>query len=345
MNRHPSRLAEALIGVALGGALLIGLAWSGGAAPAVIDRAGLLTGFERDRIAGYHGRLLDDHDIDYRVLTIRGASEIDRLGHEQFAELEVGGASRSGRGLLLVIDPASDRVRLEVSAALEGVFTDAFVGYLEQRQMVPFFRGGCVADGVLATTELIFARAVEASAGHAFDPATAASFSAGGGASTAARIGAGVDRTWAQDRAGVAPQATPEATVAAYLAAMADRNGRPDLAVYSEQSRRMLASWTMTPAQMDNVARTYRGCRGGEVRFGDRGDLAVLRYGPAERRCAPWLLRRENGRWTLDLATAGQAIRFNHRNEWRMPDPDGHSYAFGFADWRFDREGFPIGPR
>jgi hypothetical protein len=28
-----------------------------------------------------------------------------------------------------------------------------------------------------------------------------------------------------------------------------------------------------------------------------------------------------------------------------MPDPDGHAYAFGFADWRFDRKGFPIGPR
>jgi hypothetical protein len=53
------------------------------------------------------------------------------------------------------------------------------------------------------------------------------------------------------------------------------------------------------------------------------------------------LLRREGGRWALDLAAAGQVIRFNHRNHWRMPDPDGHAYAFAFTDWRFDRHGFP----
>jgi uncharacterized protein len=225
------------------------------------------------------------------------------------------------------------------------VFTDAFAAYLEQRQMVPFFRENRVAEGILAATELIFARAEEATAGRAFEPATGPSFSIGGGASTAARIGAGADRTFAQAREKVTGQATPEAAVAAYLAAMAARNGRPDLAVYSEKSRRMLGSWTMTPAQMDNVVRTYRSCGGGEVRYGARGDLAVIRYAPAAHQCAPWFLRREGGRWTLDLAAAGQVIRFNHRNQWRMPDPDDHAYAFGFADWRFDRKGFPIGPR
>lgn len=311
------------------------------ARPSIVDRAGLLTGDQRAVVARYHRRLLEDHDIDYRVLTA-ATGDVNTFSHSAFTELGVGRASTRGRGLLLVIDPLADQVRLAVSAALEGVFTDAFVAYLEHRQMVPFFEGGRVAEGILATTELIFARAQEAEAGRAFDPTTVESFSLGGGATVPARLGAGPREATAGRHANVAAQSTPEATVETYVAAMATRNPRPDLAVYSEASREMLAAWTMTAAQMDRVVRTYRGCGDGEVRYGDRGDLAVIRYAAAKRHCSPWFLRREGGRWTLDFIAAQQIVRFNHRNQWRMPDPDGHAYAFAFSDWRFDRHGFPI---
>jgi uncharacterized protein len=311
------------------------------AARSVVDQAGLMTPEQGASVAAYHERLLADHDIDYRVLTA-AAPDIDTFSHDAFAELGVGGSSASGRGLLLVIDPGTDRLRLEVAASLEGVFTDAFVAYLQQRQMVPFFESGRVADGILATTELIFARAQEAEAGRAFDPEAGESFSAGGGAATAARIGAGVVRAPVERLEDLAPQATPEATVTAYLDAMARRNGRPDLGIYSGDTQAMLRSWTVTPAQMDDVARSYSKCRDAETRYSDGGDLAVIRYAAGDRQCAPWFLRRQATRWVLDLTTSQQAVRFNHRNQWRFADPDGHAYAFAFADWRFDRHGFPV---
>ena len=43
------------------------------------------------------------------------------------------------------------------------------VAYIEQRQMVPFFRAERIADGILATTELIVAQANEATALSGFD--------------------------------------------------------------------------------------------------------------------------------------------------------------------------------
>lgn len=338
----------AVVGALLAAATAAGVYLaSGSASPAevVVDRAGLMRADEREAIARYHQLLVADHDIDYRVLTASDPGDINGFSHRTFGSLEVGRRSATGRGLLLVIDPAANRVRLEVAAALEGIFTDAFIAYLEHRQMVPFFESGRIADGILATTELIVARAQEAAAGRAFDPRMADSVSLGGGAATAARIGAGPDRTRRRDGSQVAAEATPEATVAAYLTAMAARNARADLALYSEDSRRILGSWTMTPGQMDNVAETYRGCPGGEVRYGAGSDLAVVRYPATARRCSPWFLRREGGRWTLDLAAAQRLIRFNHRNQWRMPDPDGHPYVFAFADWRFDRHGFPMADR
>lgn len=318
---------------------------SDSASPAqvVVDRVGLMSADERAFIARYHRLLLADHDIDYRVLTASDVGDINQFSHRAFGTLEAGQGSATGRGLLLVIDLGADRVRLEVAAALEGVFTDAFVAYLEHRQMVPFFESGRIADGILATTELVVARAQEAAAGRAFDPRMSESVSLGGGAATAARIGAGPAPIRSTRQPDVVPQATPEATVVAYLEAMARRNGRPDLSLYSAETQAMLRSWTTTPAQMDAVVRSYARCgRSETVR---RGDRAVVRYAQAERQCAPWLLQRQNGRWTLDLVASQSAIRFSHRNHWRFVDPRGHAYAFAFADWRFDRHGFPMADR
>ncbi|HUF45644.1 MAG TPA: TPM domain-containing protein [Aestuariivirgaceae bacterium] len=118
----------------------------------VDDQAGLLSGQQRDRIALHHGYLLTDFDIDYRLITVSDAGDIVEFGAERYKDLDVGNLSGSGRGLLLVIDPVRDRVRLEVGHALEGVYTDAFVAYIEQRQMVPFFQAERIADGILATT-------------------------------------------------------------------------------------------------------------------------------------------------------------------------------------------------
>jgi uncharacterized protein len=144
-------------------------------AVSVMDWADLLGTRERSVVADYRDRLREDHDIDYRLVTAGAAGDANWASQEAFAALGVGERSGNGRGLLLVIDSAADRARLEVAAPLEDVFTDAFVADLEQRQMAPFFREGRVADGIVAATELIVIRAQAAAAGKAFDPSAAAS--------------------------------------------------------------------------------------------------------------------------------------------------------------------------
>src|SRR5690606_29426970 len=158
--------------------------------------------------------------------------------YRYFNDAGIGEQSRRGRGLLLVIDTALDRVRLEVSTSLEGVYTDAFVAYVQNRQMTPFFRESRVADGILATTELIVGRAQEAGAGLAFAPPMAPA-RMGGGATTAAGIGAGRAEAPSAARAGEASAPTetsglgPLEIVDLYLRAMAARDARRDLPFYS----------------------------------------------------------------------------------------------------------------
>ncbi|UCD11186.1 MAG: TPM domain-containing protein [Nitrospinaceae bacterium] len=307
----------------------------------VVDEAGLMTPGQAARLSEYHRFLLKDHDIDYRVLTTNSAGEVNAYSIEKFEELGVGGESRTGRGLLLVIDVKQDAVRLEVGRALEGMFTDAFITYVQHRQMVPFFRDGRVADGILATTELIYTEAQKAEKNAGFDPREQDAVTAGGGAATRARIGEG-NGTGELVKGGVAAGGSPEATVMAYLGAMAERNANPDLDLFTEGTRKMLAGWTVTPAQMDNIVQTYRACHAEPVKVGGAGKLAVVRYPPAERQCSPWFLREEKGGWRLDLTMMQKAVRFGRTNAWHFDLQVEHPYRFAFEDWRFDRHGFPV---
>jgi uncharacterized protein len=315
----------------------------------VEDGAGLMTEAERGFLARYHDRLLAGHDIDYRVLTARGLGDVNQAAVARFEEIAQDLRSETGRGLLLVVDAEQDLVRLEVSYALEGVFPDAFVAYVEERQMVPFFERGRVADGILATTELIVTRAQNAAANAGFESEAWIAGSGGAGATTAANLdanlGAGPAPVQPTNQAPVSPGRSPGETLAAYLTAMADRNADPNLDIYTAETRRMLSQWVVTRAQMDNLVKTYRRCQPGSLRLSPGDARAVIRYPQAARHCAPWFFERDGAAWALDLTMMQQAIRFNHDNYWRLDPSVAHPYGFAFEDWRFDRHGFPRIPK
>ncbi len=300
------------------------------------DSARLMSVEQGEHLQEYHAFLLLDHDIDYRVVTANDVGDINLYATKQFAALGVGNLSRSGRGLLLVIDPAQDRVRLEVSQGLEGVYMDAFVAYLEQRQMVPFFRVGRVADGILATTELIITRAQNAKANAGFEGEGWAAASGGAGAATAAKLDAGADTDF-RDGGDVAAGTTPEATLEAYYGAMAARNLRGDLDLFTPATRKMFENWVVTAAQADNTVRSFRKCHQEPARYDDTGRYAVIRF-PVD---SPYFLEQEDGRWRLDLVTMQKAVRFNVSNQWHFDLSVEHPYGFAFADWSYDKHGFP----
>jgi uncharacterized protein len=342
-------VAITLLVLVLSGALTAGLKLlnmvsgeTARSAEMVRDEAGLLNEAQKAFIGRYHQVLLTDFDIDLRVLTEAGEQDIAQSAVKAFERSGVGALSETGRGLLLLIMPDSDKVRLEVSEALEPVFTDTFAAYVQQRQMVPFFQSDRVAEGILATTELLYSRALEAQAGESFDPRKLDAASSGAGAQTAARIGEGYDADPFRQQTGqVSADGAPLATVQAYLDAMANRDARTDLPIYSEATRRMLADWTVTPAQMDNITRVYKACSAPELRRTPGSVHAVLRYPVGERRCAPWFLVLEGDEWRLDLTMMQKAIGFNHRNEWHFVAGITHDYSDTFADLVFDDHGFP----
>lgn len=339
-----------LVGAAV--IVCIGAAWSGyryatgpgGADEGIVhDDTGVLSREQAKFIHQYHKELLKEHDIDYRTVIGAGiGDDINTFAFGYFSAHDVGRLSASGRGLLLVIDIERNLVRLEVSRALEGVYTDAFVSYIQHRQMIPFFQSGRVADGILASTELMVSRAQEAERGQAFVPPMEAG-SAGAGATNPARIGTGKSGRF-RDGPDVEPSANdPRAVLAAYREAMDRRNGSPELSIYTGKTQTFLRQWTVTAAQMDNQARSLEECPSGALKV--KAGFAVLRYPVSSRRCPPYFFRMEDGRWRLDLTMMSKAIRFNHRNQWHFAPEyrrGGEAYTFAFSDWQFDEHGFPL---
>ncbi|MDH3434124.1 MAG: TPM domain-containing protein, partial [Gammaproteobacteria bacterium] len=267
--------------------------------------------------------------------------DIDAHAAMLFEEIAAGNRSTKEQGLLLLIDPGENRVRLEVGYALEGTFPDAFIAYVEQRQMVPFFRAGRVADGILSTTELIVTRAQNAKKNAGLESEVWLAGSGGAGASTGARIGEGPVHSVFNSRTRLASGTSPATVLSQYLSRMQARDANPDLDIYTAATRKMLRDWVMTPAQMDNIVTTYRRCEAEAERIDSGGRYGVIRYPLGQRQCAPWFFENDGGRWALDLTMMQRAIRFGRDNSWHFERGVEHPYAYAFTDWSIDSQGYP----
>jgi uncharacterized protein len=325
--------------------LLILTACPGRREQPVEDRAGLLSTAEENRLEQFHRHLLQELDIELKVLVLaESPGDIDRAAVELFEGYGVGRRTRSARGVLLVVDPPGRQVRMEIGYDLEGVFPDGFVGYVEESQMAPFFQAGRVGDGVEATVELLVGRALgEVDArGSALSnrPADLNHLSGGGGARIDVEVGSGLpEKSRAANPARFAAQASPSATLRKYLEVLQGHVKDPDLGLYSPETRHFFRRWLVTDGQQDNELRGLLAVmEQGTTRV--EGDRAVVRFSLGDRRVCPYFFVRGGQGWMLDLASMSRLIGFNQNNQWFFRRA-GHAYMFAFDDLRFDKNGFP----
>ncbi|MBU1453349.1 MAG: TPM domain-containing protein [Proteobacteria bacterium] len=316
----------------------------------VIDRAGILSQQEQNSLQHYHTALLQDHDIDFRLILEDSNADREAFNlraNSLMEELATTTLSRQGRIILLLIDSGSDLTRLEISGDLEGIYTDAFSGYIQQQHMVYFFQEQRIQDGVLAASEMIYERARDASLGKGFQTPPLIALSTGGGATAEAGIGKPTTTPPSPPSSPILPSEKihpgedPRETLLAYQAAMAAGNKDPELEIFSDATRTMLREWTVTPVQMRNAAKGIQRCSAypSQIFYNHEERLAVIRYPVQERQCHPWFFTEEGGKWRLDLKTMQQAIGFNQKNQYHFRED--HSYSFAFTDLRFDRNGYP----
>jgi len=313
----------------------------------VIDRSGILQDDEIVALQKYTAALLEEHDIDFRLILENGnrtTPAFNSRANTLLQELAGKSLSKQGRMILLYVDTGSDLSRLEISGDLEGVYTDIFSGYVQQQHMVYFFRENRVRDGILAASEMIYERAREASLGKVFSKPK--SILAGGGGATATAGLSGTNAIAKHDTAlatkDIQAGETPLETVMIYKLSMAAGNSDPEKDIFTPSTREMMRHWTVTPAQQRNGVKGIERCS----RFAHKTILseddrfAVIRYPTEERQCHPWFLEKEGGKWRLDLKTMQEAIGFNQKNQYHFRTQN-HAYGFAFTDLRFDKNGYP----
>lgn len=307
------------------------------------DRPGILSMEERDRITRLNKLLLKELDIHFKLLILKNkADDINSLAAEVFNRL--GADTKGAKGLLFMIDPTGEQVRIEVGYDLEAVFPDIFVGYLEREQMAPFFQVGRVGAGIEATSELLVARMQEAVDGREFDPAAGLSrlqnYSGGGGARLGVDINSGVlDKNQVADRERYNAQDSPKATLQAYQHALRNHVKDPNLSLFTPQTREFFSTWVVTNAQQDNELRSLEKSTLEKIIVS--GKYAVIRFPASSRTQPPYFLQKGTDGWMLDMVTMSQVVRMNHRNMWMFKSMD-HPFMFAFTDWSFDKNGFPI---
>ncbi len=306
------------------------------------DRAGLMTLAERQRVADFQHSLLQDYDIELKVVVLEGtAADLDQKALQLFEEYGVGRQTRGARGLLLVIDPSGQQLRLEVGYDLEGLYPDGFVGYVERQQMAPFFQVGRVGAGIEATVELLIGRASGVDMADVVDGWTPlAHLSGGGGARIKVEVGSGASaKEQLADSESFAAADTPEKTLRRYLKVLQGHIKDPDLGLFTPSTREFFHNWLVTDAQQDNELRELQGVIDqGKTVVAD--GLAVLSFPIDKRHNSPYLLRRGENGWMLDFAAMSRLIGFNHRNQWFFRST-GHEFMFAFNDVQFDGNGFP----
>ena len=312
----------------------------------VYDYAYLISPEGKARLEKFLEHIWRDYDIELIAITTPslGNYTVSEWTNMIFEKWHVGKNTRGDKGLLFVVAPRERKVRLEVGKDLEGLFTDAFVGYIEREQMKPFFEEARVGVGIEATLELIVSRIEKAVKEGRYLPTEGRSqkgsfVSSGAGAQKDVDIGS---LTYQKKEAVTEDlksyfraQPTPQLTLQRYLEVCRRHIKDPNLGIYTEETKEFFRNWTVTNAQQDNEM-MYEGI---PFKLAIEGNYAVIFYPDKDWTYSPFFLKKGPAGWQLDFATMSKVIRFNQNNYWFFVSFN-HPYMFAFREYVIDKNGF-----
>jgi uncharacterized protein len=321
----------------------------------VFDYADLISENSRERIDQFLENFYEETDIEFIAVSIGeleflqdredNAGDINSLTSKLFENWKIGMKTRGHKGLLFIVSEKEQMIRLEVGNDLEGIFTDAFVGYIEREQMKPYFEQGRIGDGFEAALELIAGRTYTAIEEGSYDPDQTAGLggtefrSEGGGAKK--NIAINSVKQQAKPSGGddvhafFVAQETPEETLELYFEYSRRRIKDPDVGIFTDETKKFLRQWTVTNAQQDSE-KQYDGV---SYVTQTQNDHSVIYYPEQDWTFSPFFFKKSQEGWQLDFAIMTKIIRFNQRNYWRFVSTT-HPYMFAFKPYRIDTNGY-----
>jgi tetratricopeptide (TPR) repeat protein len=311
--------------------------------PPVDDALALMGPFGvvvEDQARAMHG----DLGIDVRVVVRDGGGEeVAMLAERLFRTLEVGRDAPTG-GILILIDPAQQIARIEVSYSLEGSFPDVVLSRLARDQLAPYASHRALGMAVMDVLHFLRTRALDAMIAGELEltgrpsPGLSkeiAGRSGGGGAqvllSELPSHGELERRVPDERRARYAPSADPAESLAAFARAQRDLAGDPSLELFTRASRVMRARYPVAPYEEAVRAQALAAAWPLELRV--QGDYAAAVSPRPVREFVPILMTREEGLWRVDLVETFKNLRFDREGHYRL-DNSATPYAPLFPDER-----------
>ena len=310
----------------------------------VQDKANLFSGTQKKRLADFQQLLLKERDVHLFVVSLdQATNNIDLTALKIIEDAALGSTTSGARGLLLVVDPQGQQLRIEVGYDLEGTFPDGFIAGLEYDQMLPFFQQNRIGHGIEALTELLVHQLTKektSTSDRIGEAWTTGHLSGGAGAKiSTAESDSTDDHQQSVSENQYSAQPTPMATLLQYRASLSARYKNPNLEIYTPETRAFFSDWLVTDAQQQNAMNLLDNNLASAATL-EKADLAVIRFPVEKRQISPYFFKKSEYGWQLDFATMSRHIGFNHRNQWHFRSLD-HAYSYAFSDWFFDQHGFP----
>lgn len=125
----------------------------------VVDDAQLLSPEQEQALTGKLAALEQQTGGQLVVVTLPSLQdqEIEDFGYQLGRHWGIGQKENDG-GALLIVAPNERKVRIEVGYGLEGVLTDAYSSLIIRNDILPAFRQGDYAAGIIAGTDAIIAQ-------------------------------------------------------------------------------------------------------------------------------------------------------------------------------------------
>jgi uncharacterized protein len=125
----------------------------------VVDDAQLLTPQQEQALTGQLAALEQQSGDQLVVVTLPSLQdqEIEDFGYQLGRHWGIGQKENDG-GALLIVAPNERKVRIEVGYGLEGVLTDAYSSLIIRNDILPAFRQGDYAAGIIAGTDAVIAQ-------------------------------------------------------------------------------------------------------------------------------------------------------------------------------------------
>jgi uncharacterized protein len=122
----------------------------------VVDQAGILSPTVKAALTAKLEALETQTSRQLVVVTVPSLQglEIEDYGYQLGRAWGIGEKTRN-TGVLLIVAPNERRVRIEVGYGLEGVLTDALSAVILQEKVLPKFRAGDAAGGVVAGADAL----------------------------------------------------------------------------------------------------------------------------------------------------------------------------------------------